>query len=183
MTGALVHDAAADADKIVLRPLGQPAEGLPIGKPVLRGLVTGHRLDQDSNAHFQGGGGGQAVAGDIAANGDIQSRQFHAQGPVLDKNALDIVAPDRRLLPLHGGIRIEFDNTGLVEGDHAHGAGRVRPDRNIGAELDGGGHHQAAAVVDVLADQVHPGGGKKETLIGAAAAKGFRQGFLDPVDQ
>jgi hypothetical protein len=150
--GELVHDAALDADEVVLGALAELRQRDVVERQIERGA------EGACDGDFERGGGGEAGAlRHIAGEREIEAADGVAGRDERGRDAADVVRPVagrgvRDVREVASGVGVEV--------------GGVCPERVVvaagpGAEdaaVDGEGEDEAVVVVDVLADQVDAAG-------------------------
>ena len=146
----LVHDAAAHADIVVLRPLADFCDF----DRLERQSGGGHERMRD--AHFERGRGAQARAErHVGEDDEIGAAEAP---PALLQHHGDAEHIVRPLVPAARRRGVEVERARLVHDHRIDAEPPVRPRRggDEGGEFERRRHDEAVVVVGVLADQVHP---------------------------
>ncbi len=147
----LVHDAAADADELVLGLLGQLDQGQAVETEAEEGV------EGEGQAAFDRGRRGHAGPdGDVAAEDAVEAADAVARLDELVEDALEVIGPAQRgpveLAELAAEFLIEVAGDELAD---AVGPGRDGEDDGL---VRGPGKDEALVVIGVLADEVDPAG-------------------------
>ncbi len=159
--GELVHDAAADADVVVLGHLAD------LRKLSLREFQLEDRIQGGADARFEGCRRGHAGAqGHVAAEHGVEAAHGCAALAHLFDHAIEIRGP--LLFRLRAADAEEQRRIVMVDGNQVNHLGTIGADGHRDGFVHGARQHEAAVIVGMFADDVDTARGREKTRFGFA---------------